>query len=60
MYLHEINDNILISGGLFLVGYQDKSKNCDLYQEIHFRGSWNQNQKTVELAAIVTNAITKK
>ena len=32
MFIHEIDINILNYGVLFLVGYQDKYKNWDLYQ----------------------------
>ena len=35
MFLCEINNNILISGALFLGGYKYEYGNCDLYQEIN-------------------------
>ena len=45
VFIHEINNNILISHPFFLGEYQEKYENWELYQEINF-GGWEPKLKT--------------
>ena len=56
MLIHEINNNILNYGVLFLGGYQDKYENWELYQDMD--DFWGYNpQKISETVVHVTHSI---
>ena len=48
MFLHEINNNILISNIFYEGGYQDESENWVLYQYINDVWFGTKTKKTVE------------
>ena len=48
MFLHEINNDIIISGMLFSGGYQDKYEDGEINQEVDNILGWNQNTQKLK------------